>query len=54
MGRKGWVAKTISVRLSQAELEKLDKYCQQSGREYNDVIRELIRKAQFSQSEKLK
>ena len=35
--------KRITVNLATQEAEKLEKYCQETGRPATDVIRELIR-----------
>lgn len=43
MADKKWVVKRLTINLSKQEAEKLEKYCQQTGRSYTDVIRELIR-----------
>ncbi len=43
LNNKKWVVKRISVNLAAQEVEKLEKYCQKTGRPANDVIRELIR-----------
>ncbi|MEA5507704.1 CopG family transcriptional regulator [Halotia branconii] len=43
MTNKKWAVKRITVNLATQEAEKLDKYCQQTGRPATDVIRELIR-----------
>ncbi|MFQ4140838.1 ribbon-helix-helix protein, CopG family [Chlorogloeopsis sp. ULAP02] len=40
---KKWATKRITVNLASSEAEKLEKYCQQTGRPATDVIRELIR-----------
>lgn len=41
---KKWSVKRITVNLTSNEAEKLEKYCQQTGRPATDVIRELIRR----------
>jgi len=43
MTNKKWAVKRITVNLATQEAEKLEKYCQQTGRPATDVIRELIR-----------
>ena len=43
MVNKKWAVKQIDVNLGTQELEKLENYCQETGRSGNDVIRELIR-----------
>ncbi len=43
MTNKKWAVKRITVNLATKEAEKLEKYCQQTGRPATDVIRELIR-----------
>ncbi|MUH00367.1 CopG family transcriptional regulator [Scytonema sp. UIC 10036] len=41
---KRWAVKRITLNLAYCESEKLEKYCQETGRPATDVIRELIRK----------
>jgi predicted DNA-binding protein len=48
MTNKKWAVKRITVNLATQEAEKLEKYCQQTGRPATDVIRELIRGLQIS------
>ncbi|WP_180976494.1 CopG family transcriptional regulator [Fischerella sp. JS2] len=43
MMNKKWATKRITLNLASGEAEKLEKYCQQTGRPATDVIRELIR-----------
>ncbi|AKG24051.1 CopG family transcriptional regulator [Calothrix sp. 336/3] len=43
MTNKKWAVKRITVNLATQEAEKLEHYCQQTGRPATDVIRELIR-----------
>ncbi|KOP22644.1 CopG family transcriptional regulator [Hapalosiphon sp. MRB220] len=43
MTNKKWAVKRITVNLAALEAEKLEKYCEQTGRPATDVIRELIR-----------
>ena len=43
MTNKKWAVKRITVNLATQEAEKLEEYCQQTGRPATDVIRELIR-----------
>lgn len=43
MTNKKWAVKRITVNLAAQEAEKLELYCQQTGRPATDVIRELIR-----------
>lgn len=43
MANKKWAVKRITVNLAAQEAEKLEKYCEQTGRPATDVIRELIR-----------
>ncbi|MBO3463798.1 ribbon-helix-helix protein, CopG family [Aetokthonos hydrillicola Thurmond2011] len=43
MTNKKWAVKRITVNLAAQEAEKLEHYCQQTGRPATDVIRELIR-----------
>ncbi|QLE59210.1 ribbon-helix-helix protein, CopG family [Nostoc sp. TCL26-01] len=40
---KKWAVKRITLNLASNELEKLEQYCQKTGRPATDVIRELIR-----------
>ena len=42
MVNKKSAVKRMTVNLSKQEVEKLEKYCQQTGRPAIDVIRELI------------
>ncbi|MEH2187962.1 MAG: CopG family transcriptional regulator [Nostoc sp.] len=51
---KKWAVKRITINLASAESEKLEKYCESTGRPATDVIRELIRSlsiTEFSASE---
>ncbi|HLO88790.1 MAG TPA: CopG family transcriptional regulator [Nostocaceae cyanobacterium] len=50
LGNKKWAVKRITVNLATGEAEKLEKYCQQTGRPATDVIRELIRSLPIEQS----
>lgn len=43
MTNKKWAVKRITVNLAVQEAEKLELYCQETGRPATDVIRELIR-----------
>jgi predicted DNA-binding protein len=43
MTNKKWAVKRITVNLAAQEAERLEIYCQQTGRPATDVIRELIR-----------
>ncbi|MCG6137470.1 MAG: CopG family transcriptional regulator [Nostoc sp. LLA-1] len=43
MTNKKWAVKRITVNLATQEAEKLENYCQMTGRPATDVIRELIR-----------
>ncbi len=43
MTNKKWAVKRITVNLAAQEADKLEQYCQQTGRPATDVIRELIR-----------
>lgn len=43
MTNKKWAVKRITVNLAAQEAERLEVYCQQTGRPATDVIRELIR-----------
>ncbi len=42
MNRK-WAIKRITLNLASSEAQKLEEYCDQTGRPATDVIRELIR-----------
>lgn len=48
MTNKKWAVKRITVNLAALEAEKLEKFCQQTGRPATDVIRELIRGLEVS------
>ena len=52
MTNKKWAVKRITVNLATQEAEKLEKYCQQTGRPATDVIRELIRGLPASDDDK--
>jgi predicted DNA-binding protein len=52
MTNKKWAVKRITVNLATQEAEKLEKYCQQTGRPATDVIRELIRGLPISDDNK--
>ncbi|MBW4613957.1 MAG: CopG family transcriptional regulator [Desmonostoc vinosum HA7617-LM4] len=39
---KTWPVKQIAVNLTVDEAQKLEKYCEQTGRKLTDVIKELI------------
>lgn len=52
MTNKKWAVKRITVNLAAQEAEKLEKYCQQTGRPATDVIRELIRGLSVSEDTK--
>jgi predicted DNA-binding protein len=52
MTNKKWAVKRITVNLASQEADKLEKYCQQTGRPATDVIRELIRKLPLSDDPK--
>ncbi len=52
MTNKKWAVKRITVNLATQEAEKLEKYCQQTGRPATDVIRELIRSLPVSDDDK--
>ncbi|MBD2302856.1 CopG family transcriptional regulator [Nostoc sp. FACHB-190] len=45
---KKWAVKRITINLATSEMEKLEKYCQTTGRPATDVIRELIRSLQIN------
>jgi len=49
MTNKKWAVKRITVNLAVQEAEKLEQYCQHTGRPATDVIRELIRGLSISQ-----
>ncbi|PSF38679.1 CopG family transcriptional regulator [Aphanothece hegewaldii CCALA 016] len=42
--KKKLIQKRLTIGLSQPEIERLDAYCKETGRNYSDVIRECIRK----------
>ncbi|NWF61844.1 MAG: CopG family transcriptional regulator [Fischerella sp.] len=48
---KKWAVKRITVNLALNEANKLEKYCNQTGRAATDVIRELIRGLPINKSE---
>lgn len=52
MTNKKWAVKRITVNLAAQEAEKLEKYCQQTGRPATDVIRELIRSLHIAEDAK--
>ena len=43
MSTKQWVVKRLTINLAKQEAEKLEIYCQKTGRPVTDVIRELVR-----------
>lgn len=43
MSNKKWAVKRITVNLAAQEADRLEQYCQQTGRPATDIIRELIR-----------
>lgn len=49
-GRKKWIAKRITISLSQVEAERLELFCQQQGREATDVMRECVRNLKLQPS----
>ncbi len=40
---KKWAVKRITINLTSTEAQRLEQYCQETGRPSTDVIRELIR-----------
>jgi ribosomal protein S10 len=40
---KKWATKRLTINLASYEVEKLEKFCEETGRPVTDVIRELIR-----------
>jgi hypothetical protein len=42
--KKKLIKKRLTIGLSQPEIERLEAYCKETGRNYSDVIRECIRK----------
>jgi hypothetical protein len=40
---KKWAVKRMTINLTSGEAERLEKYCELTGRPATDVIRELIR-----------
>ncbi|BAZ00583.1 helix-turn-helix protein, CopG [Tolypothrix tenuis PCC 7101] len=49
---KKWAVKRITINLTSNEAEKLEKYCNVTGRPATDVIRELIRSLKTEVPEK--
>ncbi|MBD2616468.1 ribbon-helix-helix protein, CopG family [Nostoc punctiforme FACHB-252] len=47
---KKWAVKRITINLATSEMEKLQEYCQKTGRPATDVIRELIRSLETNSS----
>jgi len=47
---KKWAVKRITINLAASEMEKLEEYCQKTGRPATDVIRELIRSLKVDKS----
>ena len=41
--KKKWAVKRMTLNLASTEAEKLQKYCDETGRPATDVIRELVR-----------
>jgi predicted DNA-binding protein len=48
---KKWAVKRITLNLATKEAEKLEQYCEQTGRPATDVIRELIRALSVNSSQ---
>ncbi|BAZ71366.1 helix-turn-helix protein, CopG (plasmid) [Fischerella sp. NIES-4106] len=40
---KKWAVKRLTLNLTSSEVERLEKYSQETGRPLTDIIRELIR-----------
>ncbi|WP_228059309.1 ribbon-helix-helix protein, CopG family [Nostoc sp. LEGE 06077] len=47
---KKWAVKRLTINLATSEMEKLEEYCQKTGRPATDVIRELIRSLEANSS----
>lgn len=47
---KKWAVKRMTINLATSEMEKLQEYCQKTGRPATDVIRELIRSLETNSS----
>ncbi|MBU7587434.1 MAG: ribbon-helix-helix protein, CopG family [Nostoc sp. TH1S01] len=47
---KKWAVKRLTINLATSEMEKLEEYCQKTGRPATDVIRELIRSLETNSS----
>lgn len=47
---KKWAVKRLTINLATNEMEKLEEYCQTTGRPATDVIRELIRSLETNSS----
>jgi hypothetical protein len=43
MVNKKWAVKRLTVNLTSTERQKLEEYCEKTGRPATDVIRELLR-----------
>lgn len=48
---KKWAVKRMTINLTSAEAERLEKYCSTTGRPATDVIRELIRSLTVEESQ---
>ncbi len=48
---KKWAVKRITINLTSNEAEKLERYCNVTGRPATDVIRELIRSLKIEATE---
>jgi hypothetical protein len=51
--KKKLIEKRITIGLSQQEFDRLDFYCDITGRSYTDVIRECVRNLETILSESL-
>jgi hypothetical protein len=51
--KKKLIEKRITIGLSQQEIDRLDFYCDLTGRSYTDVIRQCVRNLETILSESL-
>lgn len=47
MPKRKWTAKRITIGFSKPEIAHLDAYCEATGRDYSDVLRECTRKLEI-------
>ncbi|WP_193200840.1 ribbon-helix-helix protein, CopG family [Nostoc sp. MG11] len=50
MSNKKWAVKRLTINLTTSEAEKIEQYCEMTGRPATDVIRELIRSLEVEKS----